>query len=213
MTKSWTLQLLDRHESLLNSIFKNLFLNKADASFSLSFLSLRSGLRSVLLAPLQTGMQKFLPVPLAYQPVVITLQSPSSSPLPGHVVDICHVCLWLISLWVGDLSGHGFSWQVTARRTGGGGGGGGSVCLLPITQRTFWLQNHCKAGKFPGGEEKAQALVLALEGLPQWRAYSNDLLSSYNSLATAQTSVLLNEAQMVAGERPRLPELVMKSWR
>lgn len=71
----------DRPESLLNSVFKTLFLNKAAASFSLSFLNLRSGLLNVLLAHLQTGMQEFLPVLLAYQPVVITVQSPSSAVL------------------------------------------------------------------------------------------------------------------------------------
>lgn len=90
--------------------------------------------------------------------------------------------------------------------------GGGSVGLFPVTQRTFWLQSHFKGWKFPGGEEKAQVLVLG-QGLQQWRAYSNYFLSAYNPLATAQTSKLQNEAQMVAGERPRLPELIMESWR
>lgn len=69
-------------------------------------------------------------------------------------------------------------------------GGIGSVGLLPVTQRTFWLQNHCKAWEFPGGKEKARVLVLALQGLQRWRAYSDDLPSAYNPLATAQTSIL-----------------------
>lgn len=93
-----------------------------------------------------------------------------------------------------------------------GGGGSLPVDLLPVTQRTFWLQSHCKAWEFPGGKERAGVLVLALQGLQQWRAYSDDLPSAYNPLATAQTSVLWNETQMVAGERPRLPELIMERW-